>query len=74
MNIQDNQVFAQDVTGVLGQTAYLTCRVFDRTNETVRKKNVVSFTKLTILINYLFMYQSLKKIYLYKIQNTGVDL
>ena len=25
----------QDVTGVVGQTAYLTCRVFDRTNKTV---------------------------------------
>ena len=25
----------QDVTGVVGHTAYLTCRVFDRTNSTV---------------------------------------
>jgi len=25
----------QDVTGVVGQTAYLTCRVFDRTNKTI---------------------------------------
>ena len=29
----------QDVTGVVGQTAYLTCRVFDRNNKTVRKLN-----------------------------------
>ena len=28
----------QDVSGVVGQTAYLTCRVFDRTNKTVRIK------------------------------------
>ena len=27
----------QDVSGVVGQTAYLTCRVFDRTNSTVSK-------------------------------------
>jgi len=25
----------QDVSGVVGQTAYLTCRVFDRTNKTI---------------------------------------
>ena len=25
----------QDVTGIVGHTAYLTCRVFDRTNSTV---------------------------------------
>ena len=25
----------QDVSGVVGQTAYLTCRVFDRENKTV---------------------------------------
>lgn len=26
----------QDVTGLVGQTAYLTCRVFERTNKTVK--------------------------------------
>ena len=29
----------QDVTGVVGHTAYLTCRVFDRTNSTVSSNN-----------------------------------
>ena len=27
----------QDVTGIVGHTAYLTCRVFDRTNSTVSR-------------------------------------
>ena len=33
----------QDVSGVVGQTAYLTCRVFDRTNKTVRF--IISYSK-----------------------------
>ena len=34
----------QDVSGVVGQTAYLTCRVFDRTNKTV---SLVTFELFT---------------------------
>ena len=30
----------QDVTGIVGHTAYLTCRVFDRTNSTVSTSSV----------------------------------
>lgn len=30
----------QDVTGIVGHTAYLTCRVFDRTNSTVSTKHL----------------------------------
>ena len=35
-----DKLLPQDVTGVVGQTAYLTCRVFDRTNKTVNKLNI----------------------------------
>ena len=36
----------QDVSGVVGQTAYLTCRVFDRTNKTVSSHSSSSKTNM----------------------------
>ena len=37
----------QDVTGVVGHTAYLTCRVFDRTNSTVSFISYSSVSKFS---------------------------
>ena len=47
----------QDVTGVVGHTAYLTCRVFDRTNSTV------SIDKINLQIYWLWLYFSARIIY-----------
>ena len=51
----------QDVTGVVGQTAYLTCRVFDRTNKTV------SASLFNILIFFICFVQGKAK----RIRNIG---
>ncbi len=37
----------QDVTGVVGQTAYLSCRVFDRENKTVSQSKYLD-NRLTL--------------------------
>ena len=47
----------QDVTGIVGHTAYLTCRVFDRTNSTVSSHLKLPRISPSDFINFLIGFQ-----------------